>query len=110
VCIFVQIPIHLAHRLAVEHQFDRRRIDRVTVRAPALTLSNPGYQNVAPYVSPLQARISARFTVAAALLGRPCDTYAYFDRIDDSEVLALAEQIDLLDPAPDQQGRVDVVV
>ncbi|CAM3799747.1 MmgE/PrpD family protein [Bordetella tumulicola] len=110
VCIFVQTPVHLAHQLAVQHQLDAHRITRVTVRAPMLTLTNPGYQNVAPYASPLKARISARFTVAAALLGRPIDTYAYYDQTDDSQVLGLADKIHLLDPSPDQQGRVDVEV
>lgn len=110
VCIFVQTPVHLAHQLAARHRLDAGRITRVTVRAPSLTLSNPGYQNVAPYASPLKARISARFTVAAALLGRPIDTYAYYDQTDDSQVLALADKIDLLAPGPDQQGRVDIEI
>lgn len=110
VCIFVQTPVHLAHQLAARHRLDAGRITHVTVRAPSLTLSNPGYQNVAPYASPLKARISARFTVAAALLGRPIDTYAYYDQTDDSQVLALADKIDLLAPGPDQQGRVDIEI
>jgi 2-methylcitrate dehydratase PrpD len=110
VCIFVQTPVHLALTLKARHGLDPARIERVTVRAPWLTLTNPGYTNVAPYQTPLKARISARFTVAAALLGRPVDDYAWYDNTDDAEVLALSDRIALLDPAPDQDGRVDLEV
>jgi 2-methylcitrate dehydratase PrpD len=110
VCIFVQTPVHLALTLKARHGFDPARIERVTIRAPWLTLTNPGYTNVAPYQTPLKARISARFTVAAALLGRPVDEYAYYDQTSDAQVLALSDKIVLLDPAPDQDGRVDLEV
>ncbi|MVW72838.1 MmgE/PrpD family protein [Bordetella sp. 15P40C-2] len=110
VCIFVQTPVHLAHQLANQHRLRAEDIARVTIRSPELTLSNPGYQNVAPFGSPLKARISARFTVAAALLGRPIDSYEYYDQTTDAEVLALAERIELLEPAADQEDRVDVEI
>jgi hypothetical protein len=108
VCIFVQTPVHLALTLKARHGLDPSRIERVTIRAPLPTLTNPGYTNVAPYQTPLKARISARFTVAAALLGRPVDEYAYYENIADPEVLALSDRIDLLDPAAGQEGRVDI--
>ncbi|AOB30378.1 hypothetical protein AKI39_06220 [Bordetella sp. H567] len=110
VCIFVQTPVHLALTLKARHGFDAARIERVTIRAPWLTLTNPGYTNVAPYQTPLKARISVRFTVAAALLGRPVDEYAYYDNTADADVLALSDRIELLDPAPGQDGRVDLEV
>jgi len=110
VCIFVQTPVHLALALKAQHALDPARIERVTVRASWLTLTNPGYTNVAPFQTPLKARISARFTVAAALLGRPVDQYAWYDNVADAEVLALCERIELQEPAPDQGGRVDLEV
>lgn len=110
VCIFVQTPVHLALTLKARHGLDPARIERVKIRAPELTLTNPGYTNVAPYQTPLKARISARFTVAAALLGRPVDEYGYYDNITDADVLALSDRIYLLDPAADQTGRVDLEV
>lgn len=110
VCIFVQTPVHLAHGLHTAHGLRAEDIRRVTVRSPDLTLTNPGYQNVAPFTSPLKARISARFTVAAALLGHPIDSYAYYDRTDDIDVLQLAQRIDLLAPDADQGDRVDVEI
>ncbi|WP_144634685.1 MmgE/PrpD family protein [Bordetella genomosp. 13] len=110
VCIFVQTPVHLALALRERHGLAPSRIERVAIRAPLPTLTNPGYTNVAPFLAPLQARISARFTVAAALLGRPVDQYAYYDNVDDAEVLALAERIELLEPGAGQDGRVDVEV
>jgi 2-methylcitrate dehydratase PrpD len=109
VCIFVQTPVELAHRLTTAHRFDAAKIERVRIRAPLETLTNPGYQNVAPFATPLKARISARFCVAAALLGRPVDTYGYFDQLDDAQVLALAERIELLPPEDTQSVFVDVL-
>ncbi|MES2188159.1 MAG: MmgE/PrpD family protein [Pseudomonadota bacterium] len=98
VCIFVQTPVQLARNLVAEHGLDPAAIERVRIRAPLATLTNPGYQNLAPFATQLQARISARFTVAAALLGRPVESYKYFDHTDDAEVLALAERVELLPP------------
>ncbi|HEY4067364.1 MAG TPA: MmgE/PrpD family protein [Burkholderiaceae bacterium] len=109
VCIFVQTPVGLALRLAREHAIDPAKIERVVIHAPEATFTNPGYRNVAPFISQLQARISARFTVAAALLGRPVDEYDYYYNTGDAEVLALAERIDLADPTDDTQNiRLDV--
>ncbi|HEY4298823.1 MAG TPA: hypothetical protein VGM85_20295, partial [Paraburkholderia sp.] len=109
VCIFVQTPVELAHRLTKAHRFDAAKIERVRIRAPLETLTNPGYQNVAPFATQLKARISARFCVAAALLGRPVDTYAYFDQLNDAQVLALAERIDLLPPEDTKSVFVEVL-
>ena len=109
VCIFVQTPVELAHRLVREHGVAPASIARVRIRAPLATLTNPGYQNVAPFATQLQARISARFTVAATLLGRPVGSYKYFDQVDDAEVLALAERIELLPPGESmEEVRVEV--
>ena len=39
--------------------------------------------------------VSARFCTAAALLGRPVDEHDYYDELQDPELLALAEKIEL---------------
>jgi 2-methylcitrate dehydratase PrpD len=108
VCIFVQTPVHLALNLMQQHKLDPAAIERVSIRAPLPTLTNPGYQNVAPYESPLKARISVRFTVAAALLGKPVDAYAFYEQTRAPDVLALADKIELLEPEAGQDGRVDI--
>ncbi len=110
VCIFVQTPVHLALVLKQQHQLRPEQINRVRIRAPLATLTNPGFQNVHPYEAPLKARVSARFTVAAALAGKPVELYKFYENFTDPDVLALAERIDLIDPAPDQGGRVDVEI
>jgi 2-methylcitrate dehydratase PrpD len=110
ICIFVQTPVHLAHQLSKEHGIHANQIKRVTVRSPELTLSNPGFQNIAPYESSLKARISARFTVAAALLDRPINHYGYYENFNDGDVLALSQRIDLLDPHENQNDRVDLEI
>lgn len=98
VCIFVQTPVHLAHAFAAEQLCDPWQIEHVSIFAPLATFTNPGYTNTAPFHTPLQARISARFCVAAALLGRPVDQYKFYEHTDDAEVLALAGKIDLIEP------------
>lgn len=108
-CIFVQTPVQLARTLMERHAIDAAAIERVLVIAPEATFTNPGYRNVAPFATQLHARISARFTVAAALLGRPVQTYKYFDRTDDAEVLALAERIELLASHDSAEGAADTV-
>lgn len=96
VCIFVQTPMTLARELAEHHALRADRIERVAVQVCELTYTNPGFTNVAPFTSALRARVSARFCVAAALLGKPIDDHDFYECIDDPDVLALAERIDLV--------------
>lgn len=103
VCIFVQTPVHLARTLAQENRLEPNKIQRVTVRAPQATYTNPGFRNVAPYRTQLQARVSARFCTAAALLGKPVESHEFYDHPTDPEVLALAEKIELLEPSNDTE-------
>lgn len=77
--------------------------------APKATYTNPGFTNIAPYSTPLQARISAKFCVAAALLGRPIHEYGYYANTADPEVLALADKIDLAEDIQDKE-RVQLEV
>jgi 2-methylcitrate dehydratase PrpD len=114
VCIFVQTPVHLAHEFAAQHRCDPRQIERVSIHAPLATFTNPGYTNTAPFGTPLQARISARFCVAAALLGRPVDEYKFYEHTDDADVLALAGKIELIEPpertpTAGDEVRLDIV-
>ncbi|SAL30203.1 MmgE/PrpD family protein [Caballeronia sordidicola] len=110
VCIFVQTPVELVLALVDEHAIRAAAVERVVIHAPRATFTNPGFHNVAPFSTHLQARISARFTTAAALLGRPVGEYAFYYDIHDEEVLALAERIELVDIGPDADSiRVDIV-
>lgn len=93
VCIFTQTPIALARTLADKITIEK--IQKVVVTSPELTHTNPGFTNVAPYQTHLQAVVSARFCTAAALLGRPVDEHDYYDELQDPELLALAEKIEL---------------
>ncbi|MFG1397295.1 MmgE/PrpD family protein [Roseixanthobacter pseudopolyaromaticivorans] len=105
VCIFVQTPVTLARGLAEQLGRAVAEIEKVTVTVSDLTYTNPGFTNVAPFASALNARVSARFCIAAALLGRPIDEYEYYSNYTDADVLALADKIDLvLDPV-----RADIV-
>jgi 2-methylcitrate dehydratase PrpD len=107
VCIFTQTPIALGRSIASE--VNAKDIERVTIRAPELTYTNPGFQNVAPYRTHLQAVVSARFCTAAALLGRPVESHEFYDHLEDGEVLSLAERIDL-QVRPEDTERIDIEV
>ncbi len=107
VCLFTQTPIALARSIAA--QLDPRRIDKVIITSPELTHTNPGFTNVAPYRTHLQAVVSARFCTAAALLGRPVEDHDYYDQTEDAEVLRLAQKIELRLRASDSE-RVDIEV
>ncbi|CAN7767908.1 MmgE/PrpD family protein [Caballeronia sp. LjRoot31] len=109
VCIFVQTPMTLAREIAHLYPLHVDRIERVTVQVCELTYTNPGFTNVAPFTSALRARVSARFCVAAALLGKPIDEHDFYACVDDPDVLALAARIDLvLDPQSVDTVRVAV--
>jgi 2-methylcitrate dehydratase PrpD len=107
VCIFTQTPIALARELAP--RVDPAKVEKVVVTSPELTHTNPGFTNLAPYRTHLQAVVSARFCTAAALLGRPVGEHEFYDRLEDGEVLALAEKIELR-AHPSDTERVEIEV
>jgi 2-methylcitrate dehydratase PrpD len=96
ICIFIQTPVALCLELVAQHKVDAGKIDRVTVTVCDLTYTNPGFTNLPPYASSLQARVSARFCIAAALLGKPIDAFEFYENVADPAVLALGERIDLV--------------
>lgn len=107
VCIFTQTPIALARGLAP--RIDPKAVEKVVITSPELTHTNPGFTNVAPYETHLQAVVSARFCTAAALLGRPVEEHDFYDELRDPEVLALAGKIELR-PRPQDAERVEIEV
>jgi 2-methylcitrate dehydratase PrpD len=100
ICIFTQTPVAIAKAMVEAHRLTAAQIQRVTVTICDLTFTNPGFQNVAPFANQLKARVSARFCIAAAMLGRPIDMFEFYDQVDDAELLDFAQRIDLVvDPA-----------
>jgi 2-methylcitrate dehydratase PrpD len=96
ICIFTQTPVALSLALAAKTTLVPKKISRVTVTVCDLTYTNPGFTNRPPYESSLQARVSARFCIAAALLGRSIDQFDFYENYADPEVLELGERIDLV--------------
>lgn len=93
VCIFNQTPIALA--LDVARRAGSVPIERVVIRSPYLTHTNPGFTVSAPFTTRLQAAVSVRYCVAVALLGRAIETQECYDQFSDPEILALCERTDL---------------
>jgi 2-methylcitrate dehydratase PrpD len=111
VCIFVQTPVALARQLVLRENIRAEDIRRVEVVVCDATYTNPGFCNVAPFMNQLKARVSARFCIAAALLGKPIDDFNFYDEVDDSEVIAMVERIDLIrDAARRDQVSIGIEV
>lgn len=109
VCIFVQTPMALARELVRARPLRAHDAVRITVTVSPSTYAFPGLTNVAPFTSSLQARVSARFCVAAALLDKPISDYAFYEHFDAPDVLALAARIDLV-ADPDSSDNVVVSI
>jgi 2-methylcitrate dehydratase PrpD len=95
VCIFVQTPVTLAKQLVCRERVACEDIRRVRVTVSDATYTNPGFRNVAPFANQLKARVSARFCIAAALLGKPIDDFDFYNDVEDADVIAMADRIDL---------------
>ena len=80
-------------------------IERVTITRPSEGingLNSPGVSRTAPFDNMLSAQMSARFTAAAALLGRPVDDPKFFQQhFKDPGIVQLTERIDLV-PSQDK--------
>lgn len=97
VCLQNQESLELATELLP--QINGRSIKSVRLSRPATSgngTASPGVASSGPYTTMLQRQMSARFSVAAALLGRKVDDPRYFASADsDSEAERLAEQVEL---------------
>ena len=77
----------------------------VVLRRPAAGLNGvhaPGVASAPPYQTALARQMSARFTAAAALAGRPVEDATWFERAhEDEEVQGLAQRIEIaIDDTP----------
>ena len=73
-------------------------------------LNSPGVSRSAPFNNPLSAQMSARFTSAAALLGRPVHDPWFFQRhFNDPEVIGLTDRIELV-PSKDDSVTVSLTL
>jgi 2-methylcitrate dehydratase PrpD len=92
---------------------DAARISHVRVFRPSTPgngTASPGVGSSPPFGSMLQRQMSARFTAAAALLGRPVDDARYFDSAaGDDSAAAVASRIELIS-TEDGPVRVEVTL
>jgi 2-methylcitrate dehydratase PrpD len=84
-------------------------IERVVIARPAMGtngLNSPGVSREGSFPNMLAAQMSARFTAAAALLGKPVDNPGFFaENHANPEIESLTRRIDL---EPTQDGSVSV--
>ncbi len=109
-CVQNQATIALALEQG-EGPVDAETIERIVLRRPldgANGLNSPGVEREPPYENMLQAQMAARFTAAAALLGRPVEQTSYFmEEYGDRSVAALASKIEL-EPAADDSVTLEI--
>lgn len=109
-CLYNQGSLDLVRR-ALPGGLPPASIARAVLRRPANGINGlhaPGVAAPPPYDTPLARQMSARFTLAAALAGRPVDDPAWYARDDaDTEVAALAERVSI-EPAGDPGVAVDI--
>ncbi|SEF00058.1 2-methylcitrate dehydratase PrpD [Rhizobiales bacterium GAS188] len=86
-------------------------IERVVIRRPQFGtngLNSPGVSRSAPFDNMLSAQMSARFTAAAAILGKPVDDPVFFNSHHaDKDITELTRRIDL-EPAADDSVAVEL--
>jgi len=109
-CLYNQGSIGLA-RGAFPEGLPPTAIVRAVLRRPQTGLNGlhaPGVAAPPPYASPLARQMSARYTLAAALAGRPVEDPAWYagDPVD-TEVQALAARISI-DPAADPGVAIEI--
>lgn len=109
-CIFLQTPISLALSLVEQNNIKGNAVDKVIVTVPESTFHNPGFRNAGPFTTHLQAAVSARFCIAAALLAKPVTAYSFFDNYNEPEVLELAERIDLIGEKGGDKVSIEVLM
>jgi 2-methylcitrate dehydratase PrpD len=97
VCLQNQETLEIALELAP--LIHGRVVESVTLSRPATSgngLASPGVASTGPYATMLQRQMSARFSAAAALLGRQVDDPRYFAAADsDPDVADLADRVEL---------------
>jgi 2-methylcitrate dehydratase PrpD len=102
----------LQNQQTMELAFDRIASARILDAVASIRLlrpgrgtngtNSPGVDQPPPYESMLQTQMAARFTTAAALLGRTVEDVDYFSRaLDDAEAMALAARIELRESPDD---------
>jgi len=86
-------------------------IERVVIRRPQFGtngLNSPGVSRSAPFDNMLLAQMSARFTAAAAILGKPVDDPVFFSSHHaDKDIAELTHRI-ALEPATDDSVVVEL--
>ena len=109
-CLQNQLTMELALDV-IAPQLSMDDVLSVTLLRPAKGTNgtqSPGVDQLPPYGSMLQAQMAARFTAAAALLGRPVDEVSYFaTAMNDSEAVALAARMDLRE-SPDESVSLEL--
>jgi 2-methylcitrate dehydratase PrpD len=97
VCGLQQIPVDLILRLKRKHQIVANDIKEIVEEVSYSDATHPGNDYSGPFENSSQAFLSAQFCAAAAFLGKPVESSAfYMEKHGDPDVFALAQKVRLV--------------
>jgi 2-methylcitrate dehydratase PrpD len=82
ICNFAQTAAQAALQIAVRPEFSPRAVEALKVWVTEAALAYPGCDHVGPCARPLQAKMSIRFSVAAALTHGDLEEWRFHDLRD----------------------------
>jgi 2-methylcitrate dehydratase PrpD len=94
VCALQQIPVDLILRLRNEHDIIPNRIKEIVERVPYWDAKFPGGDYAGPFENVIQSTLSSQFCAAAALLGKPVQSFAFYsENYGNAEIAKLAQKV-----------------
>jgi len=111
VCGLQQIPVHLILRLKGKHQIVANDIKEIVEEVSYPDATHPGNNYAGPFENSSQALLSAQFCAAAAFLGKPVESPAfYMEKHGDPDVFALASKVRLIGEKDRELPKITVVL
>ncbi len=92
-CGYNQIGCNIALRIIEEHNITPDRIQEIVVRVSPENLSYPGVGYRGPFETPDSALLSKPFMLGAAVVTRDLQVETYQTRLQDPEILRIAERV-----------------
>ena len=97
ICYFALMPLDITLSLKEQYKITAGDIDKVIERAPTVADLAPNNGFTGPFDNNLQAQMSAPFSIAAALLGKPVRMPSFFaEHYNDPEILQMAQKVKVI--------------
>jgi 2-methylcitrate dehydratase PrpD len=106
---FNQESIALGQELAAKYKIDPSDIQKVVERSSPKKKGYAGADTMPPYRNVIQALLSGKFCLAAAILGKPVDSYRFFyDHYGNQDVAEFAKKIEIVGEGGRKVTRIEI--